>query len=115
VTAKVWIRCIVISLIATAMVPPLTLVAMAPAEGEEVVDLRTADRWNRAGVSEAEMAKRMESPPMRRVTGLERFTYWFTEPLWFLLWWPQVTVWFLLFLASTVSVSYLNGRAKRGT
>lgn len=114
-SAKLWIRCIVVSLIATAMVPPLTLVAFLPADGEEVLDLRTADRWNRAGVSEAEMAKRMESPPMRRVAGLGRFTYWFTEPLWFLAWWPQVTIWFLLFLASTVSVSYLNVRAKRVT
>lgn len=114
-SAKVWIRCIAISLIATAMVPPLTLVAMVPAEGEEVVDLRTADRWNRAGISEAEMEKRMESPPMRRVSGLERFTYWFTEPWWFLAWWPSITTYFLLFLVSTVCVSYLNGRDKRGT
>jgi hypothetical protein len=97
------------------MVPPLTLVVMVPAEGEEVVDLRTADRRNQAGLSEAEMAKRMESLPMRRVTGLERFTYWFTEPGWFLAWWPSITVYFLLFLASTVCVSYLSGRDKRGT
>jgi len=115
VSAKVWIRCVVVSLIASAMVPPLTMIALAPSDGEKVVDLRTFDRQSLVGLSEAEESQRILNIPMRRVTGLERFTYWFTDPGWVRAWWPSVTVWFLLFLGSTVCVSYLNGRDKRGT
>ena len=112
---RVWVRCVVVSLIASAMVPPLTLVALAPSEGVEVIDLRKFDRNSLTGLSEGEATKRIVNAPMRRVTGIERFTYWFTEPNWVLNFWPSVVTWFGLFMGATVCVSYLNGRDKRGT
>ena len=117
-TRRIWLRCLLISVFATVAVLPLTMIALVPAEGEEVVDLRAIDGEKVNQLSDEEFAEYAKSIPMRRLHGWERFTYWFTGPNWFsrllLAYWRAGITWFLLFFVSTASVSYLNERDRRG-
>jgi multidrug efflux pump subunit AcrB len=113
VSARVWLRCVLVSLIAAVLVRPATMTAMAPAEGEQVVDWSAVDAEELARVPEAELSERLQSLPMRQISGFERFTYWFTHPQWYLGLRSAIAVWFAFFLAATVAVSFLNSRDKR--
>lgn len=112
-TQMAWLRCFLISLLASAAIVPVTMVAMAPNTEEQVADLHAIDPHKLTQLSSQERTEYVKSIPMYRVQGIERITYWFSHPQWFMRWWPAVTTWFLFFFAATVSVSYLNARDRK--
>jgi hypothetical protein len=107
-TRKIWLRCLLVSFVASLVVPPITMFTFAPAEGEEVVDLRAIDPEKMSQLSGQEFDKYVQSIPTRRLEGWERITYGFTHPQWLLFYWRAVLSWFLIIFASTVVVSYWN-------
>jgi hypothetical protein len=112
-TRKIWLRCFLVSLLASAAAPPVTMIAMAPDANESVADLRAIDPDKMNKLTEQERIEYLKTIPMHRVQGLERITYWFSHPQWFMGWWRAVISWFALFFASTVIVSFLNTRDQK--
>lgn len=107
---RVWIRCLLICLVAAAVVPILTMTTIVPAEDEEVPDLRAVDRDRASNLSAEQFEEHVESIPMRRLRGLERFTYLFTDPYWLVAYWKAMILWFISFFVATALVSFLNAR-----
>ena len=113
VTRKIWLRCFLVSLLASAAAPPVTMIAMAPDANEPVADFRAIDSGNVNKLTKQERIEHLTSIRMHRVQGLERVTYWFSHPQWFMGWWRAAISWFALFFASTVIVSFLNTRDQK--
>jgi hypothetical protein len=111
---KIWLRCLLVSAITCAAVPPLTMIALAPANGEPVVDLRSVDPHRLETLSKQDFQEYAKTLPVRRVHGLERVTYWFTHPQWLQLYWRAVITWFGIIFAATSIVSFLNTRDNQG-
>ena len=112
-TRKILLRCLFVSLLASAAVIPPTMVVWAPDADERVADLRAVDPDKLTQLSEQEQTEYIKTIPMHRVQGIERMTYWFSHPQWLGWLWPGVITWFSFFFASTVFVSYLNVRDKK--
>ena len=81
---------------------------LAPEEGEMVAGLAAIDPESIGRMSDEEFNTSMREIPMRRVEGIERFTYPFTHPQYFYFYARGVlSAFFWVFLA-TIIVSYLN-------
>ncbi len=83
-----------------------------PEEGEMVVDLGAIDLDAISRMSEQEFEESLRIIPMRRVEGMERYTYQFTHPQYFHFYWRGVLSAFVWVFLATIVVSYLNHRKK---
>jgi hypothetical protein len=113
-TRRVLLRCFLVSLVASVAVLPATFVALAPDTDQQVPDPRAleTDKINSSSTPE-QVAEYVKTIPMHKVQGIERITYWFSHPHWYIGLWRGVITWFLFFFASTVFVSFLNARDKK--
>jgi hypothetical protein len=85
-----------------------------PADGESVVDLRAVSTQELGRISsEAELDEYMDRVPLRKVSGLDRFTYYFSHPQLAFFYFKSVLALFVPIFAATVLVSYLHVRGKR--
>ncbi len=113
-TKSVWMRCVLVSLLMAAITPPLTSTIMvSPEDGEMVPDLATIDSNELEGMSSKELEERVNEIPMRKVEGIERFTYQFTHPQYFHFYIGGVLSFFPLYLLATILVSYGHVRNDR--
>lgn len=112
-TRKILLRCFLVSLLASAIVPPVTMVALAPDADEQVIDLKAIAPEKTKTLSKQEAIEYVQSIPTHRVHGIERLTYWFTNAWWLTAYWRAVLTWFLFFFGATSLVSFLNVRDHR--
>ena len=112
-TRHVWIRCFVVSLVTALLVPVVTNTLMVPDAGEVVVDLAAIDTDRLDQMSDEEFARYTRDPPMRRLDGIERFTYYFSHPQFWHFYSLGVAASFLWLFVATTLVSYLHVRRKR--
>jgi hypothetical protein len=96
VTTTVFLRCLVISLVASALPPFATLVVVVPTGGEPVVLDASAER--------------VQSVQTRRLRGFERLGYMLLNRQWVPLYWPETLTTFASLLTATALVSVLNER-----
>jgi hypothetical protein len=86
---------------------------MVPSEGENVVDLRAVSAEDLAKLhSGHEFAEYVKRVPMRKLHGLERFTYYFEHPQYAHFYFRSVLTFFVPLFGSTLLVSYLQGRSR---
>jgi hypothetical protein len=113
-TRAVWLRCLLVSLLASVATPPVIMVATAPDAHEPVADFRALNPEKMDKLSDREQGDAIKAIPMHRVQGWERITYWFSHPQWLRAWWQAAISWFLMFFAATAAVSFLNTRKQNG-
>ena len=109
---QVWIRCFIVSLGFSIVMPMATQIIMAPSAGEEVIDLGAIDADELSEISDADFDQYMQSVPTRRLRGVERFKYIFTHPQYWQFYILSVFAVFVWFFASTLLVSYLHIRRR---
>ena len=112
-TRKVWVRCLLVSLLASVAAPLIMIVPLAPDAGTEVPEFRGIDPDKMNSLSERGKVEYLQTIPTHRVQGIERFTWLLSNPWWVEAYWRGIVTWFVLFLASTVLVSFLNARDRR--
>ncbi len=102
---SVVIRCFLVSFLISVFAALLsTTVLVAPEEGAMVPDLSTV-------IASSNKAEEMiRNIPMKKLTGLERFTYPMTHPQYISTIFGVVFIWFLGLFIATITVSYLNAK-----
>ncbi len=113
ITARQWLRCLLVSMLLGALSPYVVVVPLAPAEGERVIDLERFTPQQMQELSKVSPSDWLAAVPMREVHGLERFTYWFTQPEAWSLYAIAALLSFITTFVGTVWVTYLNARAER--
>ena len=105
-------RCIVISFIIAIVAAFISMTVLtAPAEGEMMPDLSYETSVPLSKMTQAEMNAYIQEMPVKKVTGLKRFTYQFSHPqVWFFAF-QSVLTWFCGLLAATLLVSVWQRRA----
>lgn len=94
-TATVFLRCLIVSLLASALLPFATVVVVAPTGGPAALEAS---------------AHGVQSVPTRRLQGFERLGYMLLNRQWVSLYWPTMLTSFAALLTVTVVVSILNAR-----
>ncbi len=105
------LRCFLVSLGVSVLAAILTTtILVAPAEGEFVFDLGTIDPEILNQGNQIEASEHLASLPMREISGIERFTYPFSHPQYFLGLLNSIFTWFVGVLIATLLVSYINAK-----
>lgn len=109
---KDWLRCALVSAIFATLVPLISSVVIIPEEGSEIPDLASIDSNRLQGSSSDEIQEYMNDIPVRKLEGIERYTYQFKHPQFLYFYTRGMAVAFVWLLLATATVTYLGGRGR---
>jgi hypothetical protein len=107
---KNWIRCILVSAVFAALLPLISDIVLI-SDTIDMPDLSSIDADQLEKMSPDDLGEYMETVPMRKLEGFDRFTYPFTHPQFFHFYLRGAATSFVWLFLATTAVSYLGHRS----